>query len=192
MKSLYALALGAALLASAANAEPYELDKSHATVSFTADHLGFSMTHGFFTKMDADIDYDEENPENSTVVFTIDAASVNTLWKARDEHVRNSDFLDVKNHPELVFKSTKVEMTGEKTAKLTGDLTIRGITHEEVFDVTLRRADPSPFGQPKYIIGFSAETVIDRSKYGIKYAIPAIPAEIPVKVDLEIFKRTDS
>lgn len=192
MRFLSTAALSAALAfgtISTASAEPYELDKSHTAVTFTVDHLGFSMTHGFFTEFDAEIDYDPENPENSSVVFTIDAASVNTLWAKRDEHVRNKDFLNVEKHPEIVFKSKSIEMTGDDTAKLTGDLTILDQTHEEVFDVTLRKSAPSPFDKTKIVSGFSASAVIDRTKYGVSYAAPVVGVEIPVTVELEIFKK---
>lgn len=192
MRILSSTFLAAALAFGAvgpASAQPYELDKSHTAITFTVDHLGYSLTHGFFTEFDAEIDYDEENPENSSVVFTIDAASVNTLWAKRDEHVRNKDFLDVENYPEIVFRSTAIEMTGDDTAKLTGDLTILGQTHEEVFDVTLRKTAPSPFDKTKIISGFNAKTVVDRTKYGISYAAPVVGTEIPVSVELEIFRK---
>lgn len=192
MRILSATALAAALSLGAvatATAEPWDLDKSHTAVTFTVDHLGYSLTHGFFTEFDAKIDYDAENPEASSVVFTIDAASVNTLWAKRDEHVRNKDFLDVENHPEIVFTSKSIDMTGDDTARLVGDLTILGQTHEETFDVTMRKTAPSPFDKSKIVAGFNAKAVIDRTKYGISYAAPVVGTEIPVSVELEIFKK---
>ncbi len=189
MRFLSATVLSAALAFSsvgASNAAPYVLDKSHTVVTFQVDHLGFSMTHGFFTDFDADINFDVDAPEKSSVTFTINTNSVNTLWEARDKHVRDKDFLNVEKFPEIVFKSTSIEMTGSDTAKLTGELTILDQTHEEVFDVTLRKTAPSPFDKTKIISGFSASGEIDRTKYGVSYAAPAVASIIPVQIELEI------
>lgn len=175
-------------LAAPAIAEPYTLDKSHTAITFQIDHLGFSMTHGRFAKFDADIDFDAEDPAKSSVSFTIDAPSIDTGWGKRDEHVRGPDFLNVEKHPEITFKSTTIEVTGDDTATMTGDLTINGKTQEEKFDVTLRKMGPSPFGKKLMTAGFMAETVIDRTDYGISYGAGAIGNEVPVRVDLEIVK----
>ncbi len=188
VKSLSA-ALLATGLAFGAQAAPYTLDKSHTAVTFKVDHLGYSLTHGFFTKFDADIDYDPDAPEKSSVTFTIDAASVNTLWDARDEHVRGNDFLNVEKFADIVFKSKKIEMTGADTAKLTGDLTILDETNEEVFDVKLRKSAPSPLPglNGRVITGFSITGEIDRTDYGVTYASGAVGNVIPLQVDLEIY-----
>jgi len=178
-------------LATAAHAdpEPYKLDKSHTAVTFKVDHLGYSLTHGFFTEFDADISYDPDAPEDSSIVFTIDAASIDTLWAARDKHVRNKDFLDVEKHPEIVFKSTKIEMTGDNTAKLTGDLTLIGETREAVFDVEMRKSAPSPLPglDGRVVTGFQITGEIDRTEYGMKYAAEAIGTVIPIEMSIEIY-----
>ena len=175
--------------AGAAYAAPkaYTLDKSHTAVTFTVDHLGFSLTHGFFTEFDADIMYDPEDPEKSSVTFTINPKSVNTLWEARDKHVRGKDFLDVENHDAIVFKSSKIEMIDDDTAKLTGDLTILDQTKEETFEVTLRKSAPSPFKKTRVVTGFSISGEIDRTEYGVNYAAGAVGNVIPLKVELEIY-----
>ena len=178
-------------LATAAHAdpEPYKLDKSHTAVTFKVDHLGYSLTHGFFTEFDADISYDPDAPEDSSIVFTIDAASIDTLWAARDKHVRNKDFLDVEKHPEIVFKSTKIEMTGDNTTKLTGDLTLIGETREAVFDVEMRKSAPSPLPglDGRVVTGFQITGEIDRTEYGMKYAAEAIGTVIPIEMSIEIY-----
>lgn len=171
-----------------AKAEPFTLDKSHTAITFMIDHLGFSMTHGKFSEFDADINFDAEDPSKSTVSFTIQAPSIDTGWAKRDEHVRGADFLNVEKHPVITFTSTKVEVTGDDTAKMTGELTMNGKTQEEIFDVTMRKMAPSPFGKKLLTAGFLAETVIDRTDYGISYGAGAIGNEIPVRVDLEIVK----
>ena len=174
--------------AGAVQAENFTLDKSHTAITFQVDHLGWSFTQGRFTDFDADINFDQDDPAKSSVEFTISAPSIDTGWAKRDEHVRGADFLNVEKHPVITFTSTSVEMTGEETAKVTGDLTMNGQTHEETFDVTLRKIGNSPFGEKKLTAGFMAESVIDRTKYGISYGEGAIGNEIPVRVDLEIVK----
>ena len=173
---------------SAAIAAPFTLDKSHTAITFTIDHLGFSLNHGRFSEFDADIDFDPDDPSKSSVVFSIDTPSVNTGWAKRDVQVRGADFLNVEKHPEIVFTSTEIEVTGDDTATMTGDLSLNGKTREETFEVTMRKIGPSPFGDKLLTAGFVAETTIDRTKYGISYAAGAIGNEIPVRVDLEIVK----
>lgn len=181
--ALPALALG--LAAAPADAEPYALDMSHAQVTFSVDHLGFSMVNGFFREFDAEIDFDPDAIETSSVTFTIQADSVDTLWEKRDEHIRNEDFLDVANHPEITFVSKEIELVSENVAEVTGDVTIKGVTNEETFTVTLNKMGPSPFNPDQTIAGFTVEGEIDRTDYGVSYAAPAVGVTIPIRLDLE-------
>lgn len=186
--SSFAVILSLSAFASAVQAEPYTLDKSHTAITFTIDHLGFSLTHGRFVDFDAEIDFDADSPEKSSVTFTIDAPSIDTGWAKRDTHVRGADFLNVKKYPEIVFISKEIDVTGDDTATMLGDLTLNGETREETFDLTLRKLAPSPFGEKLMTAGFIAETTIDRTDYGISYGAGAIGNEIPVRVDLEIVR----
>ncbi|MEM1343493.1 MAG: YceI family protein [Pseudomonadota bacterium] len=187
MRTIHFAAATALALASApASAEPYVLDKSHAVISFTVDHLGFSSTKGVFQEFDAEISFDPEAVEDSSVRFVIQAASVNTFWPARDKHIRDADFLHVEEYPEIVFVSTKITPAGGETAKIEGDLTIRGETRPMVFEATLNKIGPSPFDPSKTIAGFDITGVIDRTDFGINYAAPAVGTEIPVTISLEM------
>ena len=180
----------AALMAFAAPfsaiAEPYALDKSHAHVKFEVGHLGFSTTHGQFRKFDATIDFDPTNVEVTAVTFTIDAASVDTLWEARDNHIRGADFLDVANHPNITFVSTQVTPTGTETADVTGDLTIRGVTKPITLNAVLNKLGPSPFNPNKTVAGFTVTGEIDRTEFGVNFAAPAVSAIMPIRIDLEM------
>ncbi|MGF1447291.1 MAG: YceI family protein [Pikeienuella sp.] len=187
MRTTYAALTTAALLAAApAFAEPFILDKSHAHVKFSVDHLGFSQTIGHFRDFDAEINFDPTDIEAAQVRFVIEAASIDTFWEARDEHIRGADFLDVANHPEIVFASTDVVQTGDETAQITGDLTIRGVTKPIIFQAELNKIGPSPFDPAKTVAGFVVTGVIDRTEFGITYAAPAVGVEIPVEIHLEM------
>ncbi len=182
------LALAAALALSplAAFAAPWTVDKSHTQITFSVNHLGFSETNGIFRDFEADVSFDPENIEATEVTFTIQAASIDTFWAARDEHVRNKDFLDVANHPTITFVSTAVEQTGDQTATVTGDLTILGTTQSVTFDAVLKGMGPNPFNPDATIAGFQLTGEIDRTAFGVSYGAPAIGTVIPVTVDLEM------
>lgn len=169
-----------------AAAAPYVLDKSHAHVTFEVGHLGFSTVHGQFRSFEAAIDFDPGNVEATRVTFTIDASSVDTFWEARDKHIRAADFLDVGNHPYIIFKSMNVVPTGADTADLNGELTIRGITQPVTLNATLNKIGPSPFDPSKTIAGFTVTGEIDRTAFGVSYAAPAVSAIVPIKIELEM------
>jgi polyisoprenoid-binding protein YceI len=175
-----------ALAALPAAAEPYVLDKSHAAITFQADHLGFSTVHGVFREMDADITFDPENVEATKVSFVVQADSIDTFWAKRDEHLKSADFFDVANHPEIAFVSTSVTPTGDETAMVEGELTMLGQTQPVSFEARLNKIGPSPFDPSKTIAGFTVTGEIDRTAFGMDYAAPAVSAVIPVRIDLEM------
>lgn len=179
-------ALAALLAAQPAAAEPYAIDRSHANIGFSVDHLGFSTIQGHFQEFDAEIDFDPEAVEETELRFTIDPASIYTGWEKRDAHLRSDDFFAVEQHPEIVFVSKEVRPTGEDTAEIVGDLTIRDITREVVFDAELNKVGPSPFDPEQTIAGFTATTVLDRTGFGLGYAAPDVAAEVPIRIDLEM------
>lgn len=183
--ALPAAALFAALAVSGASAQSWSLDKTHSLVSFTVDHFGFSNVLGVFRTLDGTVEYDPEAPADAKVSFEIDAASIDTFFGARDEHLRNPDFFNVEAFPKITFVSTAVEMTGEDTARITGDVTLLGQTHSETFEARILQHDLNPTSQ-KDTLGVEATGVIDRTKYGMGTYAPAIGAEIPVRISLEL------
>lgn len=185
IRPLVALVI-AALMAAPAAAAPWKVDKQHASITFTVDNLGFSITQGRFKKFDATIDFDPENVEATKVDFVIEAKSVDTGSKARDGHLRKKEFLDVKNHPEIRFVTDTVRLIDENSAEITGDLTIKGQTQEEVFAAELRRIAPDPFNPESTIAGFTVTGEITRTDYGVSYGAPAIGVTIPIRLDLQI------
>ncbi len=170
----------------AASAEPWNLDRGHASITFTVSHFGFSDVPGQFRAFDAEIDFDPKNIGATQASFTIDAASFDTNLAARDEHVLSPDFLDVAEYPTITFVSTGVEQTGETTATITGDLTIKNVTNEITFEAVLNKLDASPFDPSLQIAGFTITGEIDRTEFGVDTYAPAIGAVLPVTINLEL------
>lgn len=186
-----ALLAGSLLAAAPAFAEPvnYTVDKSHAAVTFTVTHFGFSTVHGRFDDFDGSLVLDQDKPANSQVSFTVKAASIDTQWAKRDEHLRTADFFDANKYPDITFKSTKVvpEAGDKNTAKVTGDLTLHGVTKPVTFEVKLNKLAQSPISQ-KETAGITAEATIKRSEFGMTTYVPMISDEIPIRVDFEAVK----
>ncbi len=181
-----ALAMGMLAAPALAAPEAYVIDKSHASVNFRISHLGFSDVYGQFREFDADIMFDPEDVDSSSVVFRIEVDSVDTNWKARDDHIRRADILDVRSHPQIVFESIAIEPVGENLVWLIGNLTMLGVTQVETFEVTLNRVGDM---RGKTVYGFEATGEIDRTRYGSTAFAPGIGTVIPVVISLEISPR---
>jgi polyisoprenoid-binding protein YceI len=145
----------------------WQLDSSHSQIQFTVRHLMISKVRGFFDEFSMDLDYDEDHPENSSVVVTIDTSSANTRDETRDAHLRAADFFDVENYPTATFKSTRVEKTGKNKGKIYGDLTIRDITKEIVVDAEYLGMATDPWGGQH--AHFNGSTEIDRRDWGLEW-----------------------
>ena len=145
----------------------YQLDSSHSAAHFSVRHMMISNVRGEFTKVSGTIWYDPENPRNSKVEASIDAASIATREPQRDAHLRSADFLDVEKYPVLTFRSKSV--SGEQGDwKMTGDLTIRGVTREVTFDVEGPTPETrDPWGNPR--IGATATGKINRKDFGLTW-----------------------
>lgn len=169
MRRVHTLALAAAvaLLSAAAMAQAvqYEIDPVHSSAQFSVRHMMVSNVRGEFAKVTGTVVYDPKDLKASSVQATIDATSINTHEPRRDNHLKSSDFFDVAKYPTLTFQSTKVEAAGEGKLRVTGDLTIHGVTREVVLDVD----GPSPEVKvgPDFKSGASASTTISRKDFGL-------------------------
>lgn len=166
------LATAALLAAPAALAATYKTDQGHTEVRFSWSHAGVSMQSGEFTEAEGTLELDAENPEASSLTVTIQADSVSTGFGPLDDHLSSADFLEVATYPEITFVSTGIEKTGDKTAKVTGDLTIHGTTQSVVLDTTMTHLGPHPLGGAlEYYQGdwaaFEATTTIDHQAFGV-------------------------
>lgn len=175
-----------ALVSAGAFAAPitYKLDPSHTDVLFTWNHLGFSNPTGHFGQIEGTLIYDEADPTRSSVEATLPLSGLDTHVAKLDEHLKKDEFLDAAKYPTITFKSTKVEAAGSGKLKVTGDLTLRGVTKPVVLDVKLNGAGPHPMKKVP-AIGFDATTTIKRSEFGIDAYVPNISDELKVSITTE-------
>jgi polyisoprenoid-binding protein YceI len=173
--------------ASAATAEPqaYVLDASHSQIVFSYDHLGFSTTYGMFSGFEGQIAFDKENPAASTVSVSMPVRSMITGWEERFTHFMSPDFLGSDDDSDLVtFTSTAIEVTGEDTALITGDLTLNGVTQSVVLDAKLNATGMHPMAQKEWA-GFDATTTLIRSEFGLGAFAPFVSDEVEVLISIE-------
>lgn len=185
----FVLATAMTLAASTAMAEPekYVLDASHSQVLFTYDHLGFSTTYNMFSGFDGEIMFDQEDPANSTVSVAMPVMSMFTGWEKRFQHFMGDDFFGAEEGDMISFTSTGINVTGDDTAEITGDLTINDVTKSVVLDATLNKTGEHPMAGKAWA-GFDATTTLLRSDYGLGYAAPAVSDEVEVMISIEAAK----
>ena len=181
--------VGTASTAPVQAAETYKIDPAHAFVYYKANHFGWSMNMGRFNKVSGSFVLDEKNPGNSKVTVEIDAASVDTNHAARDKHLRSADFFNAKEFPTIKFVSTKVEKTGDRTGKMTGNLTMLGVTKSVTFDFKWGKRSPH-FRTKKVHTGFSATVTINRADWGMKkFPDAAIGHNVTLFLEIEGIKQ---
>lgn len=173
----------------------YQIDTMHSAAEFSVKHMMITTVRGVFEDIQGRLEFDAENPANSQVSATIKVATVNTRVEDRDNHLRSADFFDAENHPDMTFESTRIEVTGDNTGKVTGNLTIRGTTKPVTFDVTYFGEMPnSPFGDER--VGFAGTTVINREDWGLTWnqALEKggvlVSKDVTINVELQAVKQT--
>ena len=185
-KTLIGLTAAAALTLSAtANAEDYVIDTegAHAFIQFKISHLGYSWLLGRFNEFEGNFSYDEKSPESSKVSVTINTASVDSNHAERDKHLRSDDFLDVKKYPKASFNSTSYTPMGNGKAKVTGDLTLHGVTRSVDIDVTEVGHGDDPWGG--YRRGFYGKTTLALKDYNIKMDLGPASREVELFLSVE-------
>ena len=189
------LVLGLLVLAASAGAQTvWEIDPAHSSVQFSIRHMMISNVRGEFAKVAGTVHADDKDVTRSTVEATIDAASIDTREAKRDEHLRSPDFLDVARFPTMTFKSKKIEKAGEGRYKVTGDLTLHGVTREVVLDV---EGPTAPMKDPRGSVraGAQATTKINRKDFGITWnkALDGggvvVGEDVAVTIDVEGVKK---
>lgn len=180
------LAAGLSLATASAVAAPvtYEIDPNHTDVVAQWSHFGYSNPIAHFGDVDGTIVYDADDVSASSVEVTLPLSGLDSHVAKFDEHLRSDDFFDAANHPEATFRSTAVEAAGEGKLKVTGDLTIKGISKPVVLDVTLNEAGPHPMTK-REAIGFDATTTLKRSDFDLGMYAPNVSDEVQLRITTE-------
>ncbi len=147
----------------------WALDASHSLIEFSVKHMMVTTVKGRFTKYSGTLELDEQNPSASKVDVTIDVNSVYSGDEKRDAHLRGADFFDAETYPTITYKSTKVEEIGDDRFRITGDLTMHGVTKEVVFDANLEGRAKNPWG--KTVAAFSISTSVNRKDFGLNWNV---------------------
>jgi polyisoprenoid-binding protein YceI len=157
-----------------ASAEPadWQIDPEHFSISFAADHVGFQQQLGMFLEAEGSFRYDTETRQLSSGRVEIQADSVFSNHRRRDNHLRSDDFLNARRHPLIVFEASEyIPVSTGDSGILAGNLTLLGNTHPVELEVTINKQDRYPFGHRRETLGISARTTILRSRWGMDYGI---------------------
>jgi polyisoprenoid-binding protein YceI len=190
---LLAAVAGSLLMSGALSAETYQIDPAHSVAGFTVRHMMVSNVSGAFSKLSGTVEFDPNALAQSRVEVTIEAGSVDTRNSGRDNDLRSANFFDVANYPAITFKSAKIEKAGEGKYRMTGDLTIHGVTKQVVLDVD--GPLPEIQAQGGYRTGASATTKINRKDFGINWNRAmdnggvVVSDEVRINIEVELVRR---
>jgi polyisoprenoid-binding protein YceI len=175
--------LGAAVSVQAAPVT-YKLDPDHTMVLFSWNHFGYSNPTADLGLGEGTLVFDEQHPANSSVEVTLPLARLDTHVPALDEHLKKPDFLNADQYPVVTFKSTEVQPLGGNKFKVTGNLTVHGVTKPVVLDATLNKVGPHPMTKAPSI-GFDATASIKRSDFGVGAYVPNVSDELSIRITTE-------
>ena len=186
MKSALLAAALTATFATASFAEPvaYNLDASHSQVVFSYNHLGFSTSWGMFSGFEGSIMFDADNPAASTVSVSMPVMSMLTGWEARFNHFMGEDFFFADEGSMITFTSTAIEVTGDNTALITGDLSMNNVTKSVVLDAVLNKAGDHPMAGKPWL-GFNATTSVMRTDFNLGEFAPFVGDEVSIQISIE-------
>jgi polyisoprenoid-binding protein YceI len=198
-QSLSRLALAATLVAGLAVPSPaatatWQIDPAHTAAGFSVRHMMIATVRGQFKGVTGTVFWDDQDINNSTVDVTIDANTVDTGESKRDADLKSANFFDVKNYPTITFKSTRIEKISAGKMKVTGNLTIHGVTKQVVLDVEgPSGAVKDPWGNTR--VALNASTTVNRLDYGVKWNAKmdsggmVVGDDVNVNIDLEMTKK---
>lgn len=182
---LFAAAL--VISASAGAADKYTFDPTHTQVRFEWNHFGFSNPSALFTDIKGELLLDTKDLTKSSVNVTLPLSSLASGVPKLDEHLRGADFFDAAKFADVTFKSTSVAKAGENKLKITGDLTVHGVTKPVVLDVNVNKIGQHPMAKDD-AAGFDATTTIKRSDFGVGAYVPNVSDEIKISITTETHK----
>jgi polyisoprenoid-binding protein YceI len=181
---LFTSLLVAASSSAFAAAQKYDIDPGHTQVIFSWNHMGFSNPSATLEKFTGDFMLDAADLTKSSVSITFPLDGLHTGIEKLDEHLKTPDFFDVAKYPNITFKSTKVEKAGANGLKVTGDLTVHGVTKPVTLAVKINKIGDNPAFK-KASAGFDATTTIKRSDFGVDKGVPMVGDEIPVRITFD-------
>ena len=163
----------------------YAIDPTHSRIGFVARHAMVTKVRGSFNDFEGSGYFDAENPADSELTLTIQAASIDTRNADRDGHLRSNDFFDMENYPEITFASTEIEQVDAENYRVAGDLTIKGVTKPVTVDFEYAGVAVDPFGNQR--IGLEGTTTVNRKDWGVSWntALEAGGVLVSEKVTLE-------
>jgi polyisoprenoid-binding protein YceI len=173
----------------------WQIDTSHSQIEFSVRHMMITTVRGHFDKFAGTVDFNETDPGKSSVVVEVETASINTRDANRDGHLRSPDFFDAEHFPTATFKSTKVEKLDKNHGRITGDLTIRGVTHPVTLE-TEYTGMGTMWGRTS--AGFSAQVKFNRKDWGLNWNQTLesggllVGEVVTVNVELELVKQTEA
>lgn len=166
----------------------YVLDRSHASIVFKIDHLGFSNYVGRFEELEATLDFNEGSPEGAIIDAVIDIASLNVANDAFAQTLLGPQWFDAGSFPTATFRSRTIEVTGPDEGRMTGELTLKGVSKEVSFEVTFNGGDRDLL-RGAYVVGFSAVGQIDRTLFGIDRFAGTIANTVTLEIEAEFLKQ---
>jgi polyisoprenoid-binding protein YceI len=183
MRTRLSVLLGFMLMVTAQvfGADEFTIDPVHSSANFAVKHLMISTVHGRFSDVSGTIIYDEKDPSKSSVLAVIKTASVNTDNQMRDKDLRSANFFETDKYPEMRFQSTKVEKAGEQL-QVTGNLTMKGVTHQIMLPITLARAEV----KGKTHIGIETSTTLNRFDYNVSFDSTGATVGKEIKIDINV------
>ena len=174
----------------------YTLDPAHSRLGFVARHAMVTKVRGAFNDVDGSGYFDADDPAGSHIELTIKAHSIDTRNADRDNHLRSNDFFDMDNHPEITFRSTAVEKVDDDTFRVTGDLTIKGVTKAITYDLELSGPATDPFGNTR--IGLEGQATVNRKDWGVSWNAPLeaggilVSEKVTLEFEISAIKQADS
>jgi polyisoprenoid-binding protein YceI len=171
----------------------WDIDPVHSSVEFIVRHMVISKVRGRFSKFAGAVTLDEQDVAKSSVTVKIDVDSIDTREEKRDGHLKSPDFFDAATHPHMEFASKRVEKGSGDHLKVTGDLTLHGVTREVTLDGEITGRAKSPWG--KEVLAFSARTTLNRTDFGLKWnqALETggllVGEKVEIEIDVEAIRR---
>ncbi|MFW5969137.1 MAG: YceI family protein [Halofilum sp. (in: g-proteobacteria)] len=186
------VALAALGLAQTALAkETYVFDKAHTNIHISWDHFGFSTTSAEFEEFSGELRFDPDDHANSSVEVTIDLDSVDSGFDTFNRHLtEKSEWFDTAEHPEATFTSTEIEALDDDRLRVTGDLTLKGVTKEVTLETKINKIGEHPVTEAK-TIGFDATATVSRSAFDMSKYAPNVSDEVTIEISSEMQRESD-